>query len=74
MVICRYKGNWVLTKHSKRGLEFPGGKVEQKETPIQAAMRELFEETGGEAQKLIPIGEYKVDDPAGAFVKAVFRA
>ena len=74
LVICRYKGKWVLTRHSKRGLEFPGGKVEKNETAVQAALRELFEEAGGEAQQLIPLGEYKVMDPAGSFVKAVFYA
>ncbi len=74
LVICRYKESWVLTKHTKRGLEFPGGKVEKNETPVQAAIREVYEETGGEAKKVIPIGEYKVFDPAGSFIKAVFYA
>ena len=27
LVICRYQGEWVLTQHNERGLEFPGGKV-----------------------------------------------
>ena len=74
LVICRYKGNWVLTRHSKRGLEFPGGKVEKGESIVQAALREVFEETGGEAGQLIPLGEYKVLDPTGSFIKAVFYA
>lgn len=74
LVICRYKGKWVLTNHTKRGMEFPGGKVEKNETPVQAAYREVYEETGGEANQLTPIGEYKVFDSAGSFIKAVFYA
>lgn len=31
-VICRFKGKWLLTKHKDRGLEFPGGKVEEGES------------------------------------------
>ena len=74
LVICRYKGNWVLTRHSKRGLEFPGGKVEEGESIVKAALREVFEETGGEVGQLIPLGEYKVLDPKVSFIKAVFYA
>ena len=28
LIICLYNNQWVLTKHKKRGYEFPGGKVE----------------------------------------------
>jgi len=31
-VICRFHDQWLLTKHPRRGWEFPGGKVEPGET------------------------------------------
>lgn len=74
LVLCKYKGKWVLTRHSRRGLEFPGGKIEKGETPVQAAIREVNEETGGIIKDIYPIGEYKVNDPKSAFVKSVFFA
>lgn len=73
-VICRYQDQWLLTRHKTRGLEFPGGKIETGETPFEAAIREVFEETGAIVDKLIPIGYYKVSDPNGPFVKKVFYA
>jgi 8-oxo-dGTP diphosphatase len=72
LVICQYEGGWLLTNHKKRGLEFPGGKIEPGETVEEAARREVYEETGAKLDALYSIGEYKVADPNGAFVKAVF--
>jgi len=61
-VVCRYQCNWLLTNHSERGLEFPGGKIECNETAEQAAIREVKEETGGIVGKLTYIGQYKVGE------------
>ncbi len=72
-VICRYDDKWLFTKHKKRGLEFPGGKVERGESCDQAAIRETFEETGGVIKNLQCIGEYKVYHHP-PFVKAIYYA
>ncbi|RHW40831.1 nucleoside triphosphatase YtkD [Neobacillus notoginsengisoli] len=74
LVICLYDGKWLLTRHKERGLEFPGGKVEQGETLEQAAAREVNEETGAVVQNLEWLAEYRVMVPEGPFVKAVFVA
>ncbi len=37
---------YIMVKHTERQWEFPGGHIEGKETPLQAAKRELKEETG----------------------------
>ena len=69
IVICKYGNQWVLTKHKKRGLEFPGGKVEEGETPEVAARREVFEETGGVVDLLTYVAQYEVTGAGGQFVK-----
>jgi len=39
-------GQLLLVKNRKRGWEAPGGKIEEGETPKEAALREFKEETG----------------------------
>jgi 8-oxo-dGTP diphosphatase len=74
LIVCKYKGKWVLTDHKQRGWEFPGGKREEGETLEQAALREVMEETGGKVQSLHFIGEYEVKDERGSFVKRIYSA
>jgi 8-oxo-dGTP diphosphatase len=71
-VITRYQDKWLLTKHKDRGLEFPGGKVEEGETPEEAARREVLEETGGVVKDLTYIGQYFVDGKGGEVIKNVY--
>jgi 8-oxo-dGTP diphosphatase len=72
LVICQYKDAWFLTNHKLRGLEFPGGKVEEGESLVEAAYREVYEETGATLEELNSIAVYRVRDEKGTFVKKVF--
>lgn len=73
LVIAKWNGKWLLTKHRERGIEFPGGKVENGETLLEAAAREVFEETGAHVERLQWFAEYLVQcNPP--FCKTVFTA
>ena len=37
---------WLMVRHVKRGWELPGGGINKGEAVDEAALRELFEETG----------------------------
>ena len=71
-VICKYGDEWLLTEHSERGLEFPGGKVEIGETAEEAAVREVMEETGAVAKNLYYVGQYTVEGRSATIVKNVY--
>lgn len=73
-VVCRYGDKWVLTEHKKRGLEFPGGKVEAGESLVAAAKREVYEETGATVNFLEYIGQYEVKCEHTHFFKNIYFA
>jgi 8-oxo-dGTP diphosphatase len=73
-IICRFKGKWLLTEHPRRGIEFPGGKVEDGETADVAAIREVYEETGATVDELIYLGQYRVNGKGGTIIKNIYFA
>ncbi len=73
-VICRFKEKWLLTEHSRRGIEFPGGKVEEGESAEEAAVREVYEETGGVVDNIHYVGQYRVEGKGGTIIKNVYYA
>ncbi|GAA0588277.1 nucleoside triphosphatase YtkD [Virgibacillus siamensis] len=73
-IICNYNGKWLLTRHKDRGLEFPGGKVEPGESALDAAIREVMEETGGTISEIRYLAQYFVAGKAGNVIKNVYFA
>lgn len=61
-VICtRYQGLWLLCRHKERTTwEVPGGHIEPGETAREAAVRELWEETGVKRAEIHPVCVYAV--------------
>ncbi|MGE7675595.1 NUDIX domain-containing protein [Lysinibacillus sp. NPDC094403] len=73
LVLLKHENKWLCTIHKRRGVEVPGGKQEPGETLEQAAVREVFEETGVHVKNLKWFAEYAVHDDI-LFCKTVFTA
>lgn len=63
---AKYKNKWILGLHSQRETwECSGGHVEENETALDAAKRELIEETGALDFTITPLWDYQVLDNEG---------
>ena len=60
VVVCSfYEGKLLLSRHKQRSTwETQGGHIEAGETPLQAARRELFEESGIKDADVYPVCDY----------------
>ncbi len=76
VVVCsRYDGKWLLSRHRERDTwETQGGHVEPGETPMQAARRELYEESGVRDAELYPVCDYRGFDAQSSANGMVFFA
>jgi len=66
VMIAEYNDQIIIIRNKQRKLwELPGGKREPNEDLIQAASRELYEETGAVRFELIPFAVYLMNGSYG---------
>ena len=75
VVLSVYQGRLLLSRHRARDTwETQGGHVEAGETPLMAARRELFEESGAAQADITPLFDYCAADDTSQANGQVFRA
>lgn len=75
VIAARHKGGWLFVKHRRRGgWEMAAGHPEPDEGTVEAAVRELAEETGALDFVMVPVTYYSVDAGQGRQYGRLFLA
>lgn len=75
VILSEYQGKILLSQHKDRTTwETQGGHIEPGETPLEAARRELFEESGALEYEISPLCDYWAGTPEDWANGMVFRA
>jgi len=75
VIAVSYNGGWLFVKHRRRGgWELAAGHPEPGEGSIEAAVRELMEETGAIDYIMEPVTYYSVDTGQGKQYGRLFLA
>ena len=75
VILSEYQGKILLSQHKSRNTwETQGGHIEPGETPLEAARRELYEESGALEYEITPLCDYWAGTPEDWANGMVFRA
>ena len=75
VIVSHHQGKLFLSRHKSRTTwETQGGHIEPGETPLEAACRELFEESGALDFDIRPVFDYWAGDERGGASGVVFLA
>lgn len=75
VILSHVNGKYLLSRHKDRTTwETQGGHIEPGETPLEAAKRELWEESGAVEYTIEPLCDYWATDDIGWSTGAVYRA
>ena len=75
VVLSKYQGKILLSRHKDRSTwETQGGHIEPGEMPLEAARRELYEESGAVEFDIRPVFDYWAGDENGGASGQVFAA
>ena len=74
VILSHMNGKYLLSRHKDRVTwETQGGHIEAGETPLEAAKRELWEESGAVEYTIEPLCDYWASDDIGWATGVVFR-
>jgi len=75
VILSRYQGKLLLSRHRQRTTwETQGGHIEPGESPLEAARRELYEESGAMDFSITPLFDYRAWDEYGGANGVIFLA